>query len=177
MWQKHIKQTSNTLISYNTITTVGGLVTFLWQMIVYRRHSQDTADARAHHGDTTLVYKPFRSFTTYGKLAYIEMIGAYETLLLWRYRWLYCTAWLQQLYVFLVPDSRFTAVHLALIIFRHACIGRAQSLVATAHFSVCPSLATPLLCVTKDFKLLYSKVAYAHYGKHFPWPFLAFLIS
>ena len=27
--------------------------------------------------------------------------------------------------------------------------------------SVCHSLATPLLCITKDFKLLYSKVAYA----------------
>ena len=33
--QKHIiKQTSNTLDSDNTITTVRGLVTFLWQMVV-----------------------------------------------------------------------------------------------------------------------------------------------
>ena len=41
-------------------------------------------------------------------------------------------------------------------------------------YSTCPS-ATPLLCVTKDFKLLYSKLACAHYGKHVPWPSLAFL--
>ena len=33
----------------------------------------------------------------------------------------------------------------------------AQSLIATAHALVCPSLSTPL-CVTKDFKLLYSTV-------------------
>ena len=31
--QKHIKLTSITLVSYNTITTVGGLVTFLWQIV------------------------------------------------------------------------------------------------------------------------------------------------
>ena len=28
--------------------------------------------------------------------------------------------------------------------------------------------ATPLLCISKSFKLLYSKVAYAYYGKHVP---------
>ena len=33
-----------------------------------------------------------------------------------------------------------------------------QSLLATAQALACTSLAMPLLCITKDFKLLYSKV-------------------
>ena len=36
----------------NLITTVEGLVTFLWQMVVYQR--QDTADAKAYHGTLLL---------------------------------------------------------------------------------------------------------------------------
>ena len=44
---------------------------------------------------------------------------------------------------------------------------------ASSSYSMCCSLATPLLNITKRFKFLYSKVAYAHYGKHVPWPSLA----
>ena len=44
---------------------------------------------------------------------------------------------------------------------------------ASSSYSMCCSLATPLLNITKSFKFLYSKVAYAHYGKHVPWPSLA----
>ena len=53
--QTHKKLTSNTLVSYSTITTVVGLVTFLWKMVVYHRHSHNTANARVHHGHTMLV--------------------------------------------------------------------------------------------------------------------------
>ena len=55
LWGKSIKLTSNTLVSYSTITAVVGLVTFLWQIVVYHRHSHNTANARVHHGHTTLV--------------------------------------------------------------------------------------------------------------------------
>ena len=40
-----IKLISNTLVSYSTITTVGGLVTFLWQTVAYQRYSQNTANS------------------------------------------------------------------------------------------------------------------------------------
>ena len=36
------KLSSNILVSYSTITTVGGLVTFLQQIFMYQRHSQST---------------------------------------------------------------------------------------------------------------------------------------
>ena len=50
--QKHIKTDQQTLVSYSTITTVVGSVTFLCQIVVYQRHSQNTANDRAHHGHT-----------------------------------------------------------------------------------------------------------------------------
>ena len=52
--QKHIKLTSNTLDSHSTITTVVGFVTFLWQVVVYQRHSQNTANARVFHWITCI---------------------------------------------------------------------------------------------------------------------------
>ena len=50
MEKKHIELTSNTLHSYNSFR---GLATVLWHIVVYQGHSQNTANARAHHGDTT----------------------------------------------------------------------------------------------------------------------------
>ena len=45
----------------------------------------------------------------------------------------------------LAPNSRLITVHSAPIIFRSACTGGAQPLVARARAPVCPSLATPLV--------------------------------
>ena len=54
------------------------------------------------------------------------------------------------LYIFIVPNSQFTRVSLAPIIFGHACTDGTQSAVATGRGPV-----------------VVLKVAYAHYGKHF----------
>ena len=72
---------------------------------------------------------------------------------------------------------RFTTLHLPPITFRHACAGGAQPLVAMVCAPVYSSLATLLLCITKDFKLLCSNVAYVHIDKYVPSPSLAFLVS
>ena len=58
--------------------------------------------------------------------------------------YLYCAARFQHLCELLAPNSRLITVHSTLIIFRSACIGGAQPLVARARAPVCPSLATPL---------------------------------
>ena len=58
MGKKHIEQTSNTLVSYNKYHYHSWgftLVTFLWQVFVYQRHGQNTANASAHNGHSMLV--------------------------------------------------------------------------------------------------------------------------
>ena len=68
------------------------------------------------------------------KLTYIEMMGAHyseDTDI--GVAILHCSIQFQHLYVFLAPDSQLTVVHFAPIIFRHACTGGAQPLVAGAH--------------------------------------------
>ena len=52
------------------------------------------------------------------------------------------------LYTLLVPNSRLIMVHSEPIIFRSACTGRAQPLVARVRAPVCPSLAVTLWLIS-----------------------------
>ena len=62
----------------------------------------------------------------------------------------------------LAPNSRLITVHSAPIIFRSACTGGAQPLVARARAPVCPSLATPLLLSDERNQQRRSVVASIH---------------